>query len=187
MGIMNSYRTPPLQAGYTLVELVAAIVLIGIASAFAMSRILEGNAFTPSIVQQQIISLARISQQSSLGRSNVTLTITPSVSGDEVTIDAEESSGTVTIQSVTLSMDSVTLSGDINKTASCAADDGDTPITNGAPMLLDFGELGDLEDSGIGVLAEPITSAVRICINNTARDSVCVSPSGFAYAGDCDV
>lgn len=184
---MNNYRKSKAQAGYTLIELIAAIVLIGIAVAFAMSRLLDNNTFTASIVQQQIISLARIAQQSSLGRSNVTLTITPSVDGSEVTIDAEESGGTVTIQSVTISMDSVTLSGDINKTASCAVDDGDTPISNVAPMLLNFGELGDLGVSGIGGGAAAITSAIRICINDIASDSVCVAPSGFAYAGDCDV
>ena len=116
----------------------------------------------------------------------MTLTITPNVAGDRVTIEAEESSGAVTIQSVTISLDSVSLSGDINKTASCDVDDGDTAIVNAAPLLLDFGELGDLQDSGIGVGTAAITSAVRICINNSARDSVCVAPSGFAYAGDCD-
>jgi MSHA pilin protein MshC len=173
------------QSGYTIIELIVVIILIGIASAFAMSRMLGGNVFTPSIVQQQIISLARIAQQSSLGRSDVTLTITPN-GDDTVTIDAEESSGTVTIQSVTISMDSVSFSGDINKTASCAVDDGDTAITSGAAMVLAFGQLGDLEDSGIGGGAAAITSAVRICLNNSPSDSVCVAPSGFAYAGDCD-
>ena len=181
----NSNSAQP--KGFTIIELVIVIVLIGIISAIIMSRFLGGNTFTPSIVQQQIISLARIAQQSSLGRADVTLTITPNAGGDQVTIEAEESAGATTIQAVTIPMDSVTLSGDINKTASCAVDDGDTAITNAAPMVLDFGELGDLQDSGIGGGAAAITSAVRICINNSAADSICVAPSGFAYAGDCDV
>lgn len=175
------------QRGYTVIELIVVVVLIGIASAFAMSRILQGNAFTPSIVQQQIISLARVAQQSSLGRADVTLTVTPNGAGDRVTIAAEESSGASTIQSVSVPLDTVSLSGDINKTASCAVDDGDAAITSAAPLVLNFGELGDLLDSGVGGGAGPISSAVRICINNSPRDSICVAPSGFAYAGDCDV
>jgi hypothetical protein len=53
-------------------------------------------------------------------------------------------------------------------------------------MTIAFGGLGDLRTSGVTGSTGAITSAVRICINDSATMSVCVSPSGFAYAGDCD-
>lgn len=170
-----------------MVELIVTIVLAGIIAAFAMSRLLGGNTFNPSIVRDQVISLTRVAQQAALGRATVSLTITPNPAGDSVTLTVADAGGNIGGRSATLSLDSVSLSGDINKTASCEADSGDSAITNANPMVLNFGELGDLADSGIGGGIAPITSAVRICINNSSAESVCVSPAGFAYGGNCDI
>lgn len=175
------------QKAFTMVELVVTIVLVGIIAAFAMSRLLDGNSFNPAIVRDQIISMARVAQQAALGRPAVSLTITPNPSADTVTLAVADSGGNIGGRSATLSLDSASLSGDINKTASCEADSGDTAITSANPLVLNFGELGDLADSGIGAGVAPITSAIRICINNSSADSVCVSPAGFAYGGNCDI
>ncbi|NKB33372.1 MAG: prepilin-type N-terminal cleavage/methylation domain-containing protein [Pseudomonadales bacterium] len=171
--------------GFTVVEIVLVIVLLAIVSAVAISRFVSGNAFNPTIVRDQIISLARTAQQSSLGRTDVSLTITPNGAGDTVTIETSDTDGT--IQSFDVSIDDVTLSGDINDTDSCATTSGADSITNAAPMTIDFEELGDLGTSGVTGSTGAVTSAVRVCINDSALASVCVSPSGFAYAGDCDV
>lgn len=182
-------RTPHpkrLQSGFTIVEIVVAIFLVGILSAVTISRFLDGNAFNASIVRDQIISLARIAQQSALGRDNVRLTITPNGAGDSVTIAASESNGAVIIDSATVSLDSVTLNGDINITSSCEPSGAGNAITAANPMIIEFGKLGELKDTASGAGAGTITKGVRVCLNASALDSVCVSPSGFAYAGDCD-
>ena len=56
-------------------------------------------------------------------------------------------------------------------------------------MTISFGELGNLGSSGVlgGASTGAVSSAVRVCLNNDPVFSVCFSPSGFAYAGDCDV
>lgn len=181
----GSAKTGGCQAAFTLVEMVVVILVLGIISAVAMSRILGGNAFNAIIVRDQIVSLARTAQQNSLGRSNVSLTITPGAAGDDITLTTSDSGGT--IKTVTLALDTVSLSGDINDTDSCETTAGADAITNAAPMTVAFGELGNLDTSGVTGSTAAITSALRICLNNTASESVCVSPSGFAYAGDCDV
>ncbi|MCG8415429.1 MAG: hypothetical protein MI746_14520, partial [Pseudomonadales bacterium] len=132
-----------------------------------------------------IISMARTAQQNSLGRASVEMTITPTVGLDEATIETSDVSGT--IQTEVVRLRGVTLSGDINITDSCEATAGVDDITNAAPMTLTFGELGDLGTSGVTGSTGAVTSALRVCVNNVTADSVCVSPSGFAYAGDCDV
>ena len=181
----GSARSCGCQAGFTLVEMVVVILVLAIISAFAMSRILSGNAFNAIILRDQIVSLARTAQQNSMGRSNVNLTITPGVGGDDVTLTTSDDGGT--IKTVTLPLGAVSLSGDINDTDSCETTAGANAISNGAPMTLAFGELGNLGISGVTGSTGAISSAIRICLNNTASESVCVSPSGFAYAGDCDV
>lgn len=178
-----------IQKGFTIVELVIVILMISILSAVVFARFQDQNTFNASIVRDQIISLSRIAQQSSLGRADVSLAITPTAS-NSVLLEVE--SGGV-FQSFELDLDGVTLTGDVNKldggsqTPSCEADDGDTAITAGAPMIINFGELSDLEEVSVGGVPTAVTSAVRICLDNRAVDSVCISPAGYAYAGNCDV
>jgi len=180
-----SMRTACRWSGFTLVELVITVLILSIISAVALSRILSGNSFNSIIVRDQIVSLARTAQQNALGRADVELTITPSAGGDELTLTTVDGLGT--IESYTMSLDSVTLSGDINETDSCATTLGADALTSATPMTITFGELGDLGDSGVTGSTGAVSSAVRICLNDTAIESVCVSPSGFAYAGNCDV
>lgn len=175
-------------SGFTLIEFIVVIVLTGIVSVVAIARFLNVDTFNPAVFRDQVISIARTSQQSALGRASVALTVTPDAAGDEVTISSTFGSGpTSTIERVSLPLGGVTLSGDINTVASCESSPGANSITNSTPMTISFGELGDLTDSsGISGSTGAVNSALRICVNNSAVYSVCFSPSGFAYGGDCD-
>lgn len=171
--------------GFTLVEMIVVILLIAIISMVTMSRFIGGNAFNPLAVQGQIISIIRAGQQSSMGRVDVELTITPNAGNSELTLELTETSGT--IEDIVLDMRGVSLSGDVDvTTASCDTTSGTTAISDSSVMTIVFGQLGDLEDSGFGALTT-VDSAIRICLNNDSTSSICVSPAGFAYGGDCDV
>lgn len=183
--VSNKLKATNQDPGFTLVEMVIVIVILAIISAVAISRLLSGNTFNAVIVRDQIISLSRSALLNSLGRTNVSLTITPSASGDELTIVTSDVGGTIT--SVTTPLDTITLSGDINVSSSCETISGVDSITNAASMTVVFGALGDLGVSGVSGSTGAISSALRICINDIAVNSICFSPSGFAYAGDCDV
>ena len=177
-----------LAAGFTIAEMIIAIVIVSIISAVALSRLLGGDTFNAFIIRDQVVSLTRIAQQASLGRAGVSMTITPAA--DSVTISVAEVGGT--IESVVIESRGVVLSGDINKlvgfqTPSCEADNGDNPIAALTPMTINFDELGDLAVSGVTGATGAITSAVRICLNDINTDSVCISPAGFAYSGVCNV
>lgn len=169
--------------GFTIVEIVVALVLIGIIAAVTMGRFTNSNAFNALAAQGQIISIIRAGQQSSLGREGVSVTLTPNASGAELTVELAETGGTIESQAINAS--GVSLSGDVNQTDSCEVTAGVTGISSASPMTIRFGELGDLDNSGFGA-GTAVTSAVRVCINNDSEFSVCVSPAGFAYAGDCD-
>lgn len=170
--------------GFTVVEIIITILIISILAVSVYSRLSDNNTFEGLIVRDQIISLARIAQQNALGRQDVELRVTPTGSGD-VTIETR--TGTTTLQSVTTSISSLTLESDVNNTASCSGGASNT-LSNSDYLRLRFAELGDLEDSGVVNAGYPtaVSSAVRICINDDPILSVCVSPGGFAYAGDCD-
>jgi len=170
--------------GFTLVEAILVIVLIGIISAVVVPRFVGSSSFNPIIVRDQIIATVRNAQQNALGRPDVELTITPDAGGSEVTLTVSDGGGVIDQTSAPLN--DVSLSGDINITASCATTPGANAITSASPLTIAFGELGDLAVSGVGGNTGAVLSALRICINDSAVNSVCVSPSGFAHAGDCD-
>ncbi len=176
--------------GFTMVELVIVIFLVGIISAVAMSRLLEGDIFNASVVRDQIISLARSTQQLALGRSDVALILR--TNGDTLELQTVEDfvdENTFTeLQSASVDIRSVELAGDVNVATSCSATPGTSAISNAAPMVIQFNELGDLFRGGVvGSVGYPITAstAMRICVNDDPLSSVCLSPAGFAYAGDC--
>ena len=183
MKIVTIYRGTE-ELGFTLVELIIAMVVAGIVSAVVISRFVDSNAFNAIVARDQIIAMVRNAQQSALGRSNVALTLTPTVDGSELVVTRSDSGGEA--DSVTVDIDSVSLSADINLTSSCGSTGGQASITNATPLTINFGELGSLTNSGVTGAVGAVNSALRICLNNDPVFSVCVSPSGFAYAGDCE-
>lgn len=172
-------------SGFSLVELIITLVILGILSAVIMPRFLGSTTFNAPIIRDQVVALARIAQQSALGRDSVNLTIQPNAGGSNATITVSYDSPEVEIESASFPISDVSLTTD-NTTASCSPGGAGNSITNANPLNLNFGELGDLGDSGISGSEAAVSSALRICINNEPALSVCVSPSGFAYVGDCD-
>jgi len=183
--VKDRFTSQKIRYGFTIIEMIVAILLMTILGVVVMSRFADSNSLTGDVARDMIVSMSRTALQNSLGRSTVTLTITPSAGGGEATIETSDAGGT--IRTETVSLRSVSLSGDINITDSCEVTPGVSSISNAAPMTISFGTLGDIGVSGVTGNTGAVTSAVRICVNNLASDSVCVSPSGFAYAGDCDV
>lgn len=155
-----------------------------------MARLVGANSFNGIVVRDQIVALTRIAQQSAFGRPFVTMTFTPSVAGDDATVIVAASAANGTIERVTVPITSLTLAGDINQTSSCESSPGAESITNNSPLILRFNQLGNLiASSGVGTSASAgtVDKSVRVCINNSPALSVCISPAGFAYVGDCDV
>ena len=62
-------------------------------------------------------------------------------------------------------------------------------ISNANPMVIQFDELGDLYRGGVtSALGYPITAStgMRLCLNNDPSVSICLSPAGFPFKGDCE-
>ncbi len=173
------------QTGFTIIEIVIVLVVVAILASIGFSRFLGGNTFDALIVRDQIISLARSAQQSALGRADVIFTITPSASLDTVTLTTSYGVGATVINSVEFDLSPIVITGSVNNTDSCSVSAG-SAITNAAPFIIRFDELSDLDVSGFGAGAA-VTDSVKICLDDRPVDSVCISPGGFAYAGDCDV
>lgn len=75
------------SAGFTLVELVMTIVLIGILSAVGVGLFASRSAFSPLLVTQQLASATLLAQQAALA-GNVSSTVTIEQTSDTLTFRA---------------------------------------------------------------------------------------------------
>ena len=173
--------------GFTVVELIIVIVLIGIVGAVVVSRFTSGSAFNAAGTQDAIISIAHATQQASLGRDNASLQI--DASGGDWIISAVAGSPTVTIRSISIPATNVILeTGSAVTSGNTCANAYDTAVMN--DFVLNYNRKGDLVDftnNGSTETVDASFNGVRLCINDNPVFSVCISPAGYAYEGDCDV
>lgn len=171
--------------GFTVIEIIVTLLLIAILGAMFMARLGSANAFNGVVIRDQIISLTRLAQQNAFGREDLELIFQPDGSG-EATITV--SSGAEQLEQVSVPVTSVSLTGDRDVANSCTVTPGGNTISAGNPLRLHFGTLGQLvASSGVGTDVGVVNRSVRVCVNNDSDLSVCISPSGYAYTGDCDV
>ena len=170
--------------GFTVIELVVVIVLIGIVSVVVIPRFLAPNAFDEIAARDGLIATVRAAQQAALGRNPVTFEIN-TAGGDWI---FEAKSGSNVIRSFEVPTRSVILeTGSPTASANTCANDFDTPVHANFELL--FSEKGDLKtftNDAAPISVDSSFNGVRICLNDTVENSVCVSPAGYAFAGSCD-
>ncbi|MHA7926911.1 MAG: pilus assembly FimT family protein [Marinobacter sp.] len=155
----------PKASGFTLVELVMVIILIGVLSALGIGLFAGRSAFSPLLFTQQMSSATLLAQQAALaGQPNVSIRIESSA-GNEPVFKAQfdpDGSGPnppTIIQEFTLPAGgvSVTVNG------------------NAAPQSIDFDKLG-----------RPVDRTNRnIDISGESTFNLCLSSLGAAYEGAC--
>lgn len=156
------------QQGFTLIELVTVIILLGILSAFAMSRFPSSQGYSTTIIKNQFLASARLAQQTSLSRAsssaNVTLTVSES-SDDWILVVA---GGSGSSYSATIDQGSEKIRSGTNFTGACSA-------LSSSPFTVTF------DGDGNRVPFENL----RVCIDSTTDLELCISPSGYTYEGMC--
>jgi len=166
--------------GFTIVEMIVTILLTGIIAVTVFSRLSNPSTFDNAIARDNLIAMALLAQQTSLGRENVSFEIDPAAGDWEFSVVV---SGSV-IRSVTIPGNSITLETGSTVSGTCALgmDDAVTP-----DFQVTYDGNGNAAGFTNGVSApEPVSNGVRLCVNDATEYSACISPGGFVYQGDCD-
>lgn len=160
------------QQGFTLIELVTVIILLGVLSVFAVSRFPSSQSYSTHIISNQLIASTRLAQQTALSRSSVNMVnmtdytqlVISEISGNwNLAISAGTQNYTAQVER---GSEQVRFGSDL--VAACST-------LNAAPLTLTF------DGEGNRVPAQNL----RICIDSTVNVELCVSPSGYVYEGNC--
>jgi MSHA pilin protein MshC len=177
--------------GFTIVELIVVIVLLGIVSAMLIPRFLEPSAFEVASAQDAVITTLRAAQQAALGRDGVTFEI-DRVGNDWVLAAKDDGTTIRTLQfsaaNVVLETGSAAASGNTCATGfdTAVATDFELEFDSGDADAYQKGDLDEFTNDGVTEIVDASFNGVRICVNDVDALSVCVSPAGYAYAGSCD-
>ena len=153
-----------MNRGFTLVELVAVISLLGVVLAIISSRFALVDPFDQRIGEDGVLSLLRKTQQSAFGVENVSVTI--ETSGSNVVFSQIVSGAARTARSFPTNEVAIT-AGSVGSGTACGS------ISSTITSIFDSaGEIETVDDDGF-----------PICLNG--ESSLCISPAGFAHEGAC--
>jgi prepilin-type N-terminal cleavage/methylation domain-containing protein len=160
--------------GFTLVEFIVVLVLVGIVSALAISRVGSNSAYDSRALKDTFISQARFAQQVGMSRSGVAVSLHVNLAANQwhffVKADSEELNN-----STTLSANTITLLAKAGNNCTGAS------ILNAAGLIMQFDLLGKLSALHINGVDQSVSNGVVFCISDgTTTDSVLVSSEGFA-------
>ena len=155
------------QQGFTLIELVMVIIVLGILSYGAMGLFATRDAFTPAIVSNQFISSARLAQQAALARQvgdPVRLVINQT--SDRIQFDVIQ--GALTLSSQSVDRDNSRINFSILAiSGSCGA------LSTSFPVTVTFDRNGNTGAN------------THVCVSGEADLKLCIASTGYAHASAC--
>ncbi len=152
-------------AGFTLVELVAVLSIVGVLVAVAAPRVLDTSTYDAIVTRDALVSIFRLGQQTAMSSSGIDLYL--SQSGSEYLITLRESG--VVRESLSVSQNDVLLSmGDVANPSSCSS----------------FAVSREIDFDAAGEIKSIFPAGVQLCVNTVS--SICIDSSGFAFLGPCE-
>ncbi len=160
--------------GFTIVELVVVLLLLGILSATALSRFVEPSAFAPRTITGALLAQAHFAALSA------------QTSADDVDLVVLPSAGDWTMD--------VSIVGISQRSTEVAAANTRMEITNGAlvadvdaanPLSLTFSGDGEVTGAALGATALNPNLGVQVRVIGDTTRTLCLHPTGYAGQEGC--
>jgi len=164
------------QQGFTIVELITVVILLGILSVVAVARFIEPGAFAPGILVHAVVTEGRFAQQLAASRSDARVSLLVDRLGSDwrfrtiTDVDGVVRIELVAAEDTLLSATSGAASSDIN-----AAD----------ALLVDFDSSGDLADVIIAGSSGDAMLGVELNVIGANPRVACIHPSGYTSNAAC--
>ena len=162
--------------GFTIVELVVVLLLLGILSVYAGSRFVRPSAFAPTTVAHAIVDVVRYAHQLAVSRQDALVTMTLIESGTElrltVSTDVDGTALSETVSHYGLTIDA-------SSGAATATLDATTGLT------LQFAASGDLDSVLIGGSTGDAASGAELALSGDTARTLCVYPTGYVANAAC--
>jgi prepilin-type N-terminal cleavage/methylation domain-containing protein len=171
--------TATTECGFSIVELIAVLLLLGILAATATSRLVGGNAYAPALVAQELVALGRLAQQTAMSRRDAT-----------VSLDVDADAGDWRIRVTVVAGGSASVSDEARSAmhnTALAIGNGATslPLSASEVLHLQFDGAGGLVAGSAGAAPLDPTVGIAIVVTGDSSDSVCFGSAGHAYRGAC--
>lgn len=164
------------SSGFTIVELIAVIILLGILSMVAMARFVQPSAFVPGIVAQKLIAESRIAAQMALSRADAS-----------VSLHIDRQGGDWRMQ-VSTDVDGVLrteLMDAGNSRIQATSGGASAFISAAAGLTIVYSESGDVSAITIGAATGDAAMGVDVSIEGDSNRQICIHPSGYSSSAAC--
>jgi len=171
-------KTRDSNSGFTVIELVAVLVLIGILAVTTYSRWFSGDSFESVTTLADISSVARLAQQIAISKPANIVTLEIDRVSDRWQIAVMEDDAGVSailFQIENVSDNSISVSGMTGPVLLSATNN----------MVISYDALGNLTDLVVGGTSLGASVGVAILVSIAAPKAMCISPVGFAHSGAC--
>ncbi len=166
----------PPAGGFTIVELIAVIVLLSILGVVAMARLPSPNLFAPAVLAQALISEARLARQIAASRHDavVTLSVIAEPEGWRARVSTDVD-GIIRSQLIETAGTTIAASSG----AAAASLDATTPLT------VSFDAAGRVGAITIGAVAGSPGLGLQLSISGDNSRDICLYASGYASDAAC--
>ena len=165
--------------GFTLVELITVILLLGVLSAFAASRMPGSSSFVPRLVAQEGIAFSRLAQQLAATRQDARIALVIDTTGNDwrLRVLSDVGGSLSIIREETLARNNTTLN--VSDSVVNASIDAVTPLR------IEFGGLGGVASATIGGTTLNEDLGIHLSAVGDSSHDLCIEPTGFAIHGPC--
>lgn len=165
------------QAAFTVVELITVILLLGILSVAAVSRMLGPDEFAPGIIASGTAEQFRLGRAIALSRDDLALSWDLSLVGDGWQLRSS------TVADGVLRSEQVERGG-----TTIAVSNGGSPtfVDGSTPLTVTLDSEGQLASATLGASVLSVAAGIQLTIDGETTRVLCIYPTGFVHDAACE-
>ncbi len=163
--------------GFTLVELITVILLLGIVSSVVIARSGNSSDFEPRKFASTAAEQYRFAHGLSAGRY-----------GDLVSFSISNTSGTWQFVTASLSEGEVRREAMADESVSLLINNGTTSLSASTAnsVRVEFAPTGDVSAAYLGTLALQVDLGIELSVTGGSTHNLCIYPTGYLSVDSCE-